>query len=1149
MPRVVSVADVSCGLRLTGGGVRKGSFMVRFVGAFPLVHGDFSRLYDTDVVRYVREMSASELASYVPATDEVVSRISVLSLCDNLSLAHLRIVWARHIGRRGRTVRGVDKMRAVLGKHACSAVCTGVVVFWRPSNSVVNPFHVSDYTRVVGQQEFAMDVDESVEPIGEKRDWRFPPEPHSKRSFSKFVAEWADAVSEYSLRERACGVCGQLKVVADVQELAVDSDLLRVLCVPSVTRAERFHADDAVRSIDGPVLCSAGVYERDGRRYCAVCGLCLRALKRRSLPQLSLANGLWIGDVPEVVRNLRFVEKLVVARYRHNVCLAKVVKGGHKLSANVIVFGQPVAKLRMVLPPAREELDETLVILFTGSCAPLESDFKRTPFVVRRNHIWNALQWFKLNNDLYRDVILSEENLMTYPEDLPPVGYYYVPSQGMAPPESMSVDDMEPVKGSTEGCPVTVHCLTGAELSTMGYKTMVARALKHLREGGAVLAYGQSAEPEVPYGNPALYPGLFPWLFPYGLGGFENKLRVKRLGRTKHARALLMYHDLRFQQDANFPFMVFNQRQIQQSRKGGYLLAERKNFAGIADKVLSVDPNALDALVARGYEKGYVRPETAQEKACFELMAFVDHVWSHVSGSVTQKKYQSNEIRSMIYEYGAPTLFVTFSPAGHKNPICLYYCGLDIDLAAVSGGIPSYTERIKATCENPVACARFFQLFVKLFLEVILRVDKEEEGLFGKTEAYYGTVEEQGRKALHLHTLVWIANACSPQELRDRLLENKDDFRTRIICWMEGFHQGELSTGTLAEVSQRIRDKTKCDEWEPVDDEDTEASSSDPLYRLPPVPPPFASEAEVDAWFARVCEVTDEILARSNVHDQRHNQGCRRGRSKQCRARMPRDTRPATIVDLQSGALLLKKGEAWMNTFSLVMAYLFRCNTDVTCLLSGTAVRAILAYVADYVTKTTLKTHHIFEVIRIALTRHAAIVADCPTREEAARRLMNKVVNALTGRNEIGSLLTNHFLLGGKDYCTGCKFKPFFCYPYVRFVKGAWKEESVEDDNDSGTYEDKVCMARCGREIVPLRKLDDYIFRPLAYENWSLEDYLRWTDVKPKSRRKRKADDEHDNDSDGSELNRAISSDDDKEQPLRTLRASGECLISTHPRS
>ena len=46
------------------------------------------------------------------------------------------------------------------------------------------------------------------------------------------------------------------------------------------------------------------------------------------------------------------------------------------------------------------------------------------------------------------------------------------------------------------------------------------------------------------------------------------------------------------------------------------------------------------------------------------------------------------------------------------------------------------------------------------------------------------------------------------------------------------------------------------------------------------------------------------------------------------------------------------------------MTFLLRCNSDVTSLLSGTAIKAIVAYISDNVTKPGLKTYTIFDTIR-----------------------------------------------------------------------------------------------------------------------------------------------------------------------------------------
>ncbi|KAL1939555.1 hypothetical protein VTO73DRAFT_9866 [Trametes versicolor] len=74
----------------------------------------------------------------------------------------------------------------------------------------------------------------------------------------------------------------------------------------------------------------------------------------------------------------------------------------------------------------------------------------------------------------------------------------------------------------------------------------------------------------------------------------------------------------------------------------------------------------------------------------------------------------------------------------------------------------------------------------------------------------------------------------------------------------------------------------------------------------------------------------------------------------------------------------MKKGEAWINTITPAVTYLMGGNTDVTSLLSGTTIKSVIAYVADYITKTPLKTHVMFQSIQQVFERNVEFeLADC----------------------------------------------------------------------------------------------------------------------------------------------------------------------------
>ncbi|KAH7918707.1 hypothetical protein BV22DRAFT_993513, partial [Leucogyrophana mollusca] len=216
--------------------------------------------------------------------------------------------------------------------------------------------------------------------------------------------------------------------------------------------------------------------------------------------------------------------------------------------ANAISFKHPVHKVYRKLPPPLEELDDILAFIFTGPCAPTLDDFKRTPLLVRRNKVASALEWLKLNHADYTDLFVDYDQLSRYPEDGPPVVVDYRYADTNKRQEATSVHDQEQNDGTDEGpCPFVVHGITGQEYNDLPLRSLKALALRHLQEGGKVLAIGHEADPESLYNNPQLYPQMFPWLFPYGLGGIGAPSHKGKLSNMRHKRQLLMYHDKRFQ--------------------------------------------------------------------------------------------------------------------------------------------------------------------------------------------------------------------------------------------------------------------------------------------------------------------------------------------------------------------------------------------------------------------------------------------------------------------------------------------------------------------------------------------------------------------------------------------------------------------------
>jgi hypothetical protein len=204
-----------------------------------------------------------------------------------------------------------------------------------------------------------------------------------------------------------------------------------------------------------------------------------------------------------------------------------------------------------------------------------------------------------------------------------------------------------------------------------------------------------------------------------------------------------------------------------------------------------------------------------------------------------------------------------------------------------------------------------------------------------------------------------------------------------------------------------------------------------------------------------------------------------------CKERFPRQLFDETQVDPKTGALNVKKGEKWINTLTPLVTFLLRCNTDITSLLSGTAIKAIVAYISDYVTKPGLKTYTIFDTIRSVFDRNSEMLGGTQARKDKARTLLTQIVNSLTAKLEIGGPMASLYLLGNPDHYTNQNFIVCYWKSYVTEVLRAWRQ-------DDDIQKDKVCLQKNeDGEYIGLSTVDDYKYRPSELNDKSLYEWIQ----------------------------------------------------------
>jgi hypothetical protein len=133
-----------------------------------------------------------------------------------------------------------------------------------------------------------------------------------------------------------------------------------------------------------------------------------------------------------------------------------------------------------------------------------------------------------------------------------------------------------------------------------------------------------------------------------------------------------------------------------------------------------------------------------------ELLKSLGQIGGATSGSDERKSYMLTELKSSFVYYGCPVIYLTINPGDRHSPLALLYAGIKIK--NLNNFIPdeySFTDRVRALLQNPLAVIEYFYNMIGAIIEGVLK-----QGMFGELVHYYGTIEYQGWFTPHIHMAV-----------------------------------------------------------------------------------------------------------------------------------------------------------------------------------------------------------------------------------------------------------------------------------------------------------------------------------------------------------------------------------------------------------
>ena len=894
------------------------------------------------------------------------------------------------------------------------------------------------------------------------------------------------ATSYDSLKTWECGICGKAMLNRDYKnELDRDAFDGRELLLKDNQENQDF-IDDYV--LDDLILSEGGV---NGQTiYC--CKTCKNSLKNGKLPKFSIANDFQIGKTPPELTDLTLSEKLLISKYRPKMYVVKLrsTYGPHAqqrgLKGNTITFPQDTVKIAANLPEDPKILADHLKVVFIGNGRPSRELLKKV-FTVRRQKVYDALNFLIANNPVYENIRLSND--VDIPnDDVPQVimdtlethddldedaneHSTYTPQTDLddIPPDTVVMDSVGLVNldgsnvQSSDQLNSAINLLQGASSDSDNLQSTM------------IVPHG--SVPVNEYDNPDLWLGAYPWLFPRGRGGPETQRKVK-VGLRSYITHILKLADRKFSLDPSFKFHAFNVIQKRDVSFHTSLHVRKAQFGSTASHIQSLTPESMEQLLKCVQDKTPITDPHLKA-----LMDTLSSTGKHINGSPFQKSTYRKEIFGLMIQEGTPVLWITLSPAVTHSPIFLQIAGRNIDISE----IPAHAERAKLVANDPVAAAIYFNEIIDAFTKYLLGYKKENGGIFGHPSAYYGMTEEQGTGTLHNHMLVWLHNFKSASKLKSDLED--ESFKDELIIYLERvIKQGYLD----------------------IYDDDEEINVSEVSCKHPVHP----DDANFNSKFK---DDVNKLVKVANTHSCRST--CYKYRkTNECRFEFPRElVSKGTIED---GKIKLTRTNEMINNYNPCVMTCIRSNHDVKFIPSGKDGRNIAFYVTNYATKSQLSTHNMVPLIAASKKRLDADPSNTSNSVHTrAKAMITKCLNRITTETEISGSHVSHFLLGNSDNKTSHKFTGLNLHSALAWLATEIKKYderdeipltelkesknldknpdtlttpsvNIGDDDDDDEDEDTSYTISTGNEgIVLVNQITDYINRGEALNHMCLYDY------------------------------------------------------------
>lgn len=178
---------------------------------------------------------------------------------------------------------------------------------------------------------------------------------------------------------------------------------------------------------------------------------------------------------------------------------------------------------------------------------------------------------------------------------------------------------------------------------------------------------------------------------------------------------------------------------------------------------------------------------------------------------------------------------------------------------------------------------------------------------------------------------------------------------------------------------------------------------------------------------------------------------------KKCRMRMPRALVATSNIDPITGEILMRRSHSWINNFNEWIITACQCNMNIKFIWSGSDAKALVYYITDYVTKSSLSFYDMFALAQQGMKsveqRETKTVSE--NIIEKSRKLVLRCYNMIASHQEVSGVQVASYLMNYGDHYTTHTFQNLFLIAIEKHLQMELNKERcsmqpVEMENADG---------------------------------------------------------------------------------------------------